>query len=219
MKYGLILAGAVLTCGVALPMATTQAAAAPQGAILLADDDHSKDTGNHDQHGPSGGQHPPAGPQGHTDHTQNHMGGNSNTMTGHPPGGMGGPGNMGGGSTTMGHGPNTMSGHNMMGGHNSMTGQGSHNFDRHSFQRNVTAARHFHIGGYARPHGWYSHHWTYGEILPALFWSQTYWLTDFYDYGLDAPPPGFVWVRDGDDALLVDMSSGEILQVDYGVFD
>lgn len=211
MKYGLILAGAVLTCGVAFPFAATQAAAAPQGTILLAEDDHDKS--NHDQH-------PPAGTQGHMDHTQTHTGGNSN-MTGHPPGGMGGPSNMmmGHGPNGMGGGPTTMSGHNTMGGHNPMTGQGSHNFDRHAFQRNVTATRHFHIGGYVRPHGWYSHHWTYGEILPAFFWAQTYWLTDFYDYGLDAPPPGFVWVRDGDDALLVDMSTGEILQVDYGVFD
>lgn len=213
MKYGFMLAGAVLTCGIALPMAATQAAAALQGTILLAEDDHDKNTNNHDQHAP------PSGGQGHMDHTQTHTGGTSNMM-GHPPGGMGGPSGPGGGSNMMmGHGPNTMSGHNMMGGHNPMTGQGSHNFDRHAFQRNVTAPRHFHVGAYMRPHGWYSHHWTYGEILPALFWAQTYWLTDFYDYGLDAPPPGFVWVRDGDDALLVDMSTGEILQVDYGVFD
>ena len=189
MKYEIILAGAVLTCGVFLPGIATQAAAAPQGAILVADDDHNMNNmnmGGHDQH-------PPPGGPGHPAHPQTHMGGNPN-----PPGG-----------------------HNMMGGHNPMQGHGvpSRNFDRHSYQRNFTATRHFHVGAYARPHGWYARHWTYGEILPALFWVQDYWLNNYLDYGLAAPPPGFVWVRDGDDALLVDTSTGEILQVEYGVFD
>ena len=32
------------------------------------------------------------------------------------------------------------------------------------------------------------------------------------------PPYGYVWVRYGDDALLVDVDTGEILRVVYGVF-
>jgi Ni/Co efflux regulator RcnB len=32
------------------------------------------------------------------------------------------------------------------------------------------------------------------------------------------PPMGFEWVRDDTDALLIDTNTGEILQVEYGVF-
>jgi len=87
-----------------------------------------------------------------------------------------------------------------------------------AFNRNVTAQRHFHAPAYRRPSGWYAQRWTYGEILPPLFWASDYWINDFYDFGLAPPPPGTVWVRDGNDALLIDRYSGEIIQVDYGVF-
>jgi Ni/Co efflux regulator RcnB len=35
---------------------------------------------------------------------------------------------------------------------------------------------------------------------------------------LEVPPAGYEWVRDGNDAMLIDTTSGEILQVEYGVF-
>lgn len=38
------------------------------------------------------------------------------------------------------------------------------------------------------------------------------------DYALPPPPPGAVWVRENDDALLIDQDSGEIITVEYGVF-
>ena len=56
--------------------------------------------------------------------------------------------------------------------------------------------------------GWYAQRWTYGQILPSLFWAQDYWLNDYNDFGLVPPPPGTVWVRDGNDALLIDQQSG-----------
>ena len=54
--------------------------------------------------------------------------------------------------------------------------------------------------------------------LPVAFWARDYWLTDFNEYDLPPPPFGAVWVRVGDDALLIDQDSGEIIEVDYGVF-
>jgi len=88
-----------------------------------------------------------------------------------------------------------------------------------AFNRNISAPRRFHApSSYRRPSGWYARRWSYGQILPALFWAPDYWINDFYDYALAPPPPGTVWVRDGDDALLIDRYSGEIIQVDYGVF-
>jgi len=84
--------------------------------------------------------------------------------------------------------------------------------------RNFTAPRRFHVGTYQRPRGWYYRRWSYGDYLPAAFFVSTYWLTDYLAFGLEPPPPGLVWVRYGDDALLVDRYSGEVVQVEYGVF-
>ena len=86
------------------------------------------------------------------------------------------------------------------------------------FHRDFNAERHFHAGAYRRPGGWYPHHWVYGEFLPGLFWTRNYWLLDYVDFGLPPPPYGAVWVRVGDDALLIDQDTGEIITVEYGVF-
>lgn len=86
------------------------------------------------------------------------------------------------------------------------------------FHRDIHAQHRFHIGGYHRPSGWYSHRWTFGEFLPAPFWVQDYWLADYYDYDLPPPPYGTVWVRVNDDALLIDEDTGEIITVVYDVF-
>ena len=104
------------------------------------------------------------------------------------------------------------------GGSNRSSG-GRHDFHGFvDFHQNFTAPRRFHASAYQRPSGWYSHHWTFGEFLPAAFWASNYWLADFVDFGLPPPPYGAVWVRVGDDALLIDQDSGEIITVEYGVF-
>ena len=54
--------------------------------------------------------------------------------------------------------------------------------------------------------------------LPPLFWAQDYWLLDYWLFGLSPPPYGYVWVRDGSDALLIDRATGEIEEVIYGAF-
>ncbi len=86
------------------------------------------------------------------------------------------------------------------------------------YQRNEFAQHRFRFGGYERPRGWYYRRWRFGEFLPGLFWSQNYWIGDYNDFGLPYPPPGCVWVRYGDDALLIDRYTGEIVQVMYGLF-
>ena len=84
---------------------------------------------------------------------------------------------------------------------------------------NITAPRRFHAAKvYVRPAGWYEHRWTYGETLPRAFFAPDYFILDFATYGLIAPWDGYEWVRYGDDALLVDIDTGEILRVEYGVF-
>jgi Ni/Co efflux regulator RcnB len=90
--------------------------------------------------------------------------------------------------------------------------------DRVAYQHNFQAARSFRIGPYHRPPGWTAHRWGYGEILPRAYWAAPYLIGDYWLFALEVPPAGYEWVRDGNDALLVDTNSGEILQVEYGVF-
>jgi Ni/Co efflux regulator RcnB len=90
--------------------------------------------------------------------------------------------------------------------------------DRTAYQHNFQAARSFRIGPYHRPAGYVAHRWGYGEILPRLYWAAPYILADYWLFALEVPPAGFEWVRVGNDALLVNTASGEVLQAEYGVF-
>lgn len=85
---------------------------------------------------------------------------------------------------------------------------------------NITAPRRFHaVKVYVRPTGWYAHRWTYGERLPRAFFAPDYFLLDFAAYGLLAPWDGYQWVRYGDDALLIDIDTGEVIRVEYDLFE
>ena len=95
---------------------------------------------------------------------------------------------------------------------------GPQQFERRAFQRNVTASQRFRAGVFRAPPGWQYRRWAYGESLPRVFWAQPYWITNFWLYDLDRPPLGCEWVRSGPDALLVDTSTGEILEAEYNVF-
>lgn len=87
-----------------------------------------------------------------------------------------------------------------------------------TYRYNYQSERRYRAKPYVRPQGWYADRWISGDILPWLFWTRTYWITDFWLFGLPIPPIGYVWVRYGSDALLVQISSGVILQVIYGVY-
>ncbi len=97
-------------------------------------------------------------------------------------------------------------------------GHSRHNsaFDR--FRKAVHASHRYHDGTYNQPSGWYAHTWNYGDFLPALFFADRYQIDDYADFDLSDPPDGTVWVRYGNDALLVDDETGEIIQVVYGIF-
>jgi Ni/Co efflux regulator RcnB len=90
--------------------------------------------------------------------------------------------------------------------------------DRAAYQHNFQAARAYKIGPYHHPSGWVDRHWAYGQILPRSFWAAPYVLADYWLFSLEVPPAGFEWVRVGNDAMLVNIGNGEILQAEYGVF-
>ena len=90
--------------------------------------------------------------------------------------------------------------------------------DRTAYQHNYQAPRSFQIGPYHPPAGWSAHHWAFGQVLPRAYWAPAYIIADYWLFGLEVPPMGYEWVRDGADAILVNTTTGEILQAEYGVF-
>ena len=56
-----------------------------------------------------------------------------------------------------------------------------------------------------------------GNVLRFDF-GPSYRLNDWWSYGLPWPPPGYDWVRIGDDALLIDRFSGRVVQVVRNLF-
>ena len=75
-----------------------------------------------------------------------------------------------------------------------------------------------HLNPFIYPPGWAYREWGIGAILPPLFLAQAYWYADWAALGLDPPPPGDEWVRYGPDLLLVDVSTGQVVDVIYGAF-
>jgi Ni/Co efflux regulator RcnB len=86
-----------------------------------------------------------------------------------------------------------------------------------NYHRDWRPTQRFRAPAYRRPPGFYVHRWNFGDFLPSLFWGRDYWL-DYRIYDLPPPPPGATWVRVGDDALLIDQYSGEVITVSYNVF-
>ena len=87
------------------------------------------------------------------------------------------------------------------------------------FRANIRAPHRYHFNRvYVRPAGWYAHRWVYGERLPRAFFAADYFILDFAGFGLMTPWAGYQWVRYGNDALLIDVETGEVIRVEYDLF-
>jgi Nickel/cobalt transporter regulator len=75
-----------------------------------------------------------------------------------------------------------------------------------------------HLAPFVYPRGWGYRRWAVGVVLPPIFLAPDYYYADWEGLGLSPPPPGFQWVRYGPDLLLVDVNTGQIADVAYGVF-
>jgi Ni/Co efflux regulator RcnB len=75
----------------------------------------------------------------------------------------------------------------------------------------------FHIGIYYDPFGYSYRPFNIGYRLQPYYYGQQYWI-DPAMYSLPYPPPGTEWVRYWNDALLVDIYSGEVVDVIHGFF-
>jgi Ni/Co efflux regulator RcnB len=90
--------------------------------------------------------------------------------------------------------------------------------DSHAYNHNYRAPHAFRIGPYHPPGRWHYRRWHYGQFLPPVYWGRPYLLPDFWLFGLDIPPLGYAWVRYGDDAILIELTDGRIVQIVYGIF-
>lgn len=75
----------------------------------------------------------------------------------------------------------------------------------------------FHIGVYYDPFGYSYRPFNIGYRLQSYYYGQQYWI-DPAMYSLPYPPPGTEWVRYWNDALLVDIYSGEVVDVIHNFF-
>jgi hypothetical protein len=57
-----------------------------------------------------------------------------------------------------------------------------------------------------------------GFTLSSILFSQDYWIDDPYDYRLPYADGQYRWVRYYNDALLVDLETGEVVDVEYDIF-
>jgi hypothetical protein len=75
-----------------------------------------------------------------------------------------------------------------------------------------------HLAPFVYPSGYRYQRWAGGMVLPPLFLVPAYFYADWAALGLVAPEAGFQWVRYGPDVLLVNVTTGEVVDAVYGVF-
>ena len=104
--------------------------------------------------------------------------------------------------------------------HRSSWNRGWRNDNRYDWQRYRYANRdRFRVGSYYSPYR--NHRYnrlSIGLFLDSLFFSNRYWLNDPWQYRLPPAPYGTQWVRYYDDVVLVDVYTGEVLDVIYDFF-
>ena len=71
----------------------------------------------------------------------------------------------------------------------------------------------FHLGVYIDPFNWGYQRFPVGYRLYPNYYSSRYWINDPGMYRLPFPPPGTQWIRYYNDALLVDMYTGQVVDV------
>jgi Ni/Co efflux regulator RcnB len=87
------------------------------------------------------------------------------------------------------------------------------------YRRTVTATKHYDAAAFVAPSGYTYTRFKVGDRVPSMLIGSGP-MTDYQTYALEAPPAaGLVWIRNGRDALLIDQSTGEVVQTDYGLFN
>lgn len=91
-----------------------------------------------------------------------------------------------------------------------------HRYDWHNYRRHHHSW--FHLGFYYDPYGWGYYPYQIGWRLWPAYYGNQFWINDPWMYRLPYAPPGYVWVRYWNDALLVDTWTGEVVDMIPGFF-
>jgi len=76
----------------------------------------------------------------------------------------------------------------------------------------------FRIGFYSDPFGYSYRNWSIGSFLNAGYYGSSYWLNDPWQYRLPPAYGPYRWVRYWDDALLVNIYTGQVEDVIHNFF-
>lgn len=76
----------------------------------------------------------------------------------------------------------------------------------------------YQVGRFQRPPGWSARAWRRDQYVPRHWLGLGYLYVEPWDFALPPGPPRSAWMRLGEDAVLVDLRSGRILQVAPALF-
>jgi Ni/Co efflux regulator RcnB len=76
----------------------------------------------------------------------------------------------------------------------------------------------FRIGFYYDPFGWNYRRWSIGSYLYPSYYRSSFWLNDPWQYRLPPAYGPYRWVRYWNDAFLVNIYTGEVVDVIHGFF-
>ena len=91
-----------------------------------------------------------------------------------------------------------------------------HRYDWHSYRNNHRSL--FRIGRYYDPYGWGYRRFSIGFNLWPSYYGSSFWLNDPWQYRLPPAYGPYRWVRYYDDALLVNIYDGQVVDVLYNFF-
>ena len=76
----------------------------------------------------------------------------------------------------------------------------------------------YRLGYYYDPFGWNYRRWSIGSYLYPSYYRSSFWLNDPWDYRLPPAYGPYRWVRYWNDAFLVNIYTGEVVDVIHGFF-
>jgi Ni/Co efflux regulator RcnB len=77
---------------------------------------------------------------------------------------------------------------------------------------------HFHFGFYSDPFGWDYFRYGIGWRLWPSYYRNSFWLNDPWHYRLPPAYGPYRWIRYFNDALLVNIYTGQVVDVEYNIF-
>jgi len=90
-------------------------------------------------------------------------------------------------------------------------------YDASRWRHSYYASQRYRAGAYRYPSGWQLRSWVFGDLMPRGWFTRDYYINSM-SYGLPRAPIGTEWVRNHDDALLVDVWTGRVLAVYHNLF-